>query len=321
MLLAAHLLSIDRGNRLANQLFALMLIGLSIRIGKSVFNYYLVIEPWQRNIGLAGLLLVGPSFWLYGKTISQKLSTLSKRELFSFAPAVVYALFCWLIPNDRGVTAHLSYTLVMSQWAIYLYLSMKLTSQINRVLTLDAGAWYRKIFIGLCVVWSYYFLVFIGVVPYYLGGAVIYSMMICGLTVLFLNRQHFSTNKYLQTKLSSQQSKDTMTRIELAMIENQLYLDSGLTVAKVAAHLNVSARQVSRAINENGGFGFAAFVKQHRLDHAKRLLSDPNYRRSKIAAIATDSGFGNVASFNSAFASEENITPSEYRKRRIESIE
>ncbi len=318
LLLTGHLLTLERGNRLAHRLFALMLIGLSIRIGKSVFNYYLVIEPWQRNLGLAGLLLVGPSFWLYGKAISQRLSRLTKSDLLHFAPACIFALFCWLIPNQKDWASYLSYTLVTGQWAGYLYLSTKLNGQINRILALEAGVWHRQILVGLCILWCYYFLVFVRVLPYYLGGAVVYSLLICGLTFLFLNRKHFSTNKYLQTNQSSQQSRSNMNRIEQVMSHGELYLDSELTVAKLADQLNLSARQVSRAINEVRGIGFATFVKQYRLEHAKRLLADPKYQKAKIATVASESGFGNVASFNSAFASQENITPSEYRAKTWE---
>ncbi len=315
LLLVGHLLTLERGNRLAHRLFALMLIGLSIRIGKSIFNYYLVIEPWQRNLGLAGLLLVGPSFWLYGKVISQRLTRLSVNDVLSFVPAAIYVLLCWLIPNQKNWASYLSYTFVMSQWAVYLYLSAKLTSQIKNLLALEAVAWYRQILIGLFIVWCYYLLVFISVLPYYLGGAVVYSLLICGLTVLFLNRKHFSANRYLQTKLSNQQSQDVMEQIELAMNNHGVYLDPDLTVGKMASILNLSDRQVSRAINELRGIGFAAYVKRFRLEHAKRLLADPTFGKAKIATIAAESGFGNVASFNSAFASFENMTPSEYRKR------
>ena len=315
LLLAGHLLTLERGNRLAHFLFALMLIGLSIRIGKSVFNYYLIIEPWQRNLGLAGLLLVGPSFWLYGKAISQRLSRLSTTDFLSFAPAVLFAAFCWLIPNQKDWPSYLSYTLVMSHWAIYLCLSAMLNARIKQVLAVEAGDWHRHILVGLCIVWCYYFLGFIGVLPYYLGGAVVYSLLIGGLTVLLLNRKHFSAHKYLQTKQSGQQSLSTMKTIELSMSDNKLYLDSGLTVAKMAEFLELTPRQVSRAINEHSGLGFAAFIKQYRLDHAKRLLADPKYQNAKMATIAAESGFGNVASFNSAFASLENNTPTEFRNQ------
>ncbi len=292
-----------------------MLVGLSIRIGKSVFNYYLVIEPWQRNLGLAGLLLVGPCFWLYGKAIIQRQTQLNVRDLLCFAPALVYAAFCWLIPNQKDWISGLSYALVMSHWAIYLYLSAKQASTIKRTLALEASTWHRQILIGLGVLWSYYFLVFVQVLPYYLGGAVVYSLLIFGLTILLLDRKHFSSNKYLQTKQSTEQTRSTMKRIEQVMDSDALYLDPELTVAKMANLLNLSTRQVSRAINEVRGQGFSAFVKHYRLEHAKRLLADRKYQKAKMVTVASDSGFGNVASFNSAFTTLENTTPSEYRDR------
>ena len=313
LLLIGHLLTLDRGNRLAHRLFALMLLGLSIRVAKSVFNYYLVLDPWVRNLGLAGLLLVGPSFWLYGKVITQRLAQIKPIDVLQFAPAVFYGFFCWLIPNQKTWASYASYVFIMSHWAIYLCLSIKTTKQINETLAREAGAWHRQVLIGLWVLWCYYSLVFVGIVPYYLGGAVVYSLLIAGLTILFLNLSHFSATKYLQTKQSSEQSRSTMTVIEIAMSEDKPYLDSKLTVSKLAQSLDLSPRQVSRAINEFSGLGFAAFVKQYRLDHAKKLLADPSYGKAKISSIAQESGFGNVASFNSAFLAQENVTPSEFR--------
>ena len=212
LLLTAYLLTISQRRRLAHRLFALMLIGLSIRIGKSIFNYYLDIEPWQRNIGLAGLLLVGPSFWLYGKAIGERLSGLSKRHWLHFAPAALYVLFCWLIPNQKNWASYLSYALVTGQWAIYLVLSFRQSRGITQTLSLEAKTWHRQILIGLVVLWFYYALVFVGVLPYYLGGAVTYTLLMGGLTVLLLNRKHFSAGKYDQTNQSSEESRSAMAR-------------------------------------------------------------------------------------------------------------
>ncbi len=313
MLLCGHLLTLDRGNMLAHKLFALMLLGLSIRIGKSIFNYYLIIEPWHRNLGLSGMLLVGPAFWLYGNAISQKLIRIQRKHLLHFAPALLYSAFCWLIPNARDRPSYISYGLVTLQWAVYLMLSARQAPLIDQVLALEARVWHRQVLIGLCILWLYYMLVFARLLPYYLGGAVVYSLLIYGLTVLFLNRKHLSTSRYRQTKQSIQQSQTTIEQIEQAMRDEQLYLDPNLTVARLGESLSLPARQVSRAINEHRDMGFAAFVKHYRLDHAKALLADPTQQHAKIATIARDSGFGNVASFNSAFAEYEQCTPSVYR--------
>ena len=79
--------------------------------------------------------------------------------------------------------------------------------------------------------------------------------------------------------------------------------------------LNRSSRDVSRAINENTQQNFSEYINGYRIKRAKRLLIDKEYRLEKIATVAYDCGFGNVTSFNLAFKSATQLTPSQYRKK------
>lgn len=314
-MLGLYLLSLKKGLRLGNTLFAIVLFGLSIRIGKSIFNYYLGIDPWQRNIGLSGLLLVAPSFWLYGKSLFTGFNRMAPRHYIHYFPALVYLCFCWLIPNNYTLAAKISYALVSIQMLTYLILSEGARRRaFTENLASGSLSWYRKLSIGMWIIWSYYAAVFIGWVPYYIGGAITYSVLIYGLSYLMLNRSHFAANKYQSSGIGSSESKRILKRIENLFSEQKIYLNQNLTLENVAEKIDCSSRQVSQAINEHLQKNFSEYVTVHRIEHAKMLLSDSTESQSKIASIAADCGFGNVTSFNIAFKALVNLTPSKFRR-------
>jgi len=58
---------------------------------------------------------------------------------------------------------------------------------------------------------------------------------------------------------------------------------------------------------------FSEFVLEHRLLLARRLLTNPGNRLSKISTIAYDAGFADISYFNRAFRRRFEATPSELR--------
>lgn len=318
LFLAGYLIALKQGRRFANVLLALLLIGLSIRIGKSIFNHYLMIDPWQRNIGLAGFLMAGPAYYLYGRAILDRIVCPVRETGLHFLPAAIYLAFCWAIPNHRDLISNLSYLLVMSQCAVYLLFAERQRRNCMQNLLLgDTLRWYRLIGIGLFLIWGYYALTFVRVLPYYIGGAIVYSILIYGLAMLMLHRQHFITEKYRSNGLDTSRNEAVVKRIESVFEEQELFLDPSLSLDSLAKTLNLIPRQISQAINEKKQRSFSEFVKEYRVNHAKKLLKSIECRDSKIAVIAMESGFGNVTSFNLAFKAMEHVTPSEYRKKQI----
>ena len=106
-----------------------------------------------------------------------------------------------------------------------------------------------------------------------------------------------------------------MGSVKRLFIEQDIFLDSSISLDGIAERLKVPSRKLSQAINENEQKNFSDFVNGYRIEKAKTLLSDKKYSQEKIVAIAYDCGFGNVTSFNLAFKAKTNLTPSQYRKK------
>jgi len=114
--------------------------------------------------------------------------------------------------------------------------------------------------------------------------------------------------------------KDTAThaRLVATMEEDKLYREHGLGIGDLASKLNVPEHQLRALINKGLGYrNFAAFLNQYRLAEAKAALADPEQARTPILTIAMDVGYASLATFNRAFKSEENTTPSQYRAEAL----
>ena len=314
LFLCVYLLTLKKGNRVANLLLTLLLLGLSIRIGKSIFNHFIEIAPWYRNIGLSGLLLVGPSLWLYGRALTRRIVTFKREWLLHYIPASIYILFGGLIPNQFDLASTISYLLVSLHLLVYLIISANFERTAMRTeASKSIIQWYRSILIGVAVIWSYYITVFIGLVPYYIGGAIVHSGLVYGFSYLMLKRHDFTLEKYSQTKITTQQSHQIVKKLTNTFAQQQTYLNPKLSLNQAAQEIGVSHRELSRAINEHTQQNFSEFVNSFRISHAKARLIADDKPPAKIATIAIESGFSNVTTFNLAFKAAVKLTPSEFR--------
>jgi AraC-like DNA-binding protein len=85
-----------------------------------------------------------------------------------------------------------------------------------------------------------------------------------------------------------------------------------LSVASVAASLNVTPRYIQRLF-EADGTTFSEFLIGQRLTRAHRLLCDPSAAQTAISTIAYDVGFGDLSYFNRRFRRQYGLTPREVR--------
>ncbi len=102
-----------------------------------------------------------------------------------------------------------------------------------------------------------------------------------------------------------------------ALIEiERVHLDPELTFDDFVRRMGAPERTVRRLINHQLGHDhFRSFLNAQRVAEARRLLADPARRGDKLIAVAMDSGFSSLASFNRVFRDVENTTPSAFRAR------
>jgi AraC-like DNA-binding protein len=108
-----------------------------------------------------------------------------------------------------------------------------------------------------------------------------------------------------------------LERLRVA-IAGGICLETELSLATLAARLKLPEHRLRRLINKGLGYrNFAAFLNDHRVTHAKRILADPTKSREQIVAVAFELGYASLAPFNRAFRESTGMTPSEYRAQAL----
>ena len=314
LFLCAYLFTLKKGNTKAHMFLGLLILGLTIRIGKSILNTYVPLEGWQRNLGIAGILLVGPSLWLYGNALLHQ-QWGKGLTIYHFVPYILFTIFCWAITNGSNTISVVIYYSVFGHLMLYLLPSIRLLLREKQQSQKRIIVWYRNLVFGVLFIWAFYIGNVSGLIPFYIGGAISYTFLVYIFSFLLLKKHTFQLEKYQGQVLEKSFSKNVLHALDELFKDEKTYLDHEITLSKIASRLKTTPRVLSRVVNESTGKNFSEYVNYHRIEHAKILLRSDGSKQEKIASIAFDSGFNNVTSFNLAFKAMTHLTPSQFRKQ------
>ncbi|MEZ5894510.1 MAG: AraC family transcriptional regulator [Parvularculaceae bacterium] len=104
----------------------------------------------------------------------------------------------------------------------------------------------------------------------------------------------------------------------MALMDEGVYREEGLTVARLAEKVGVPEHQLRKLINGALGFrNFSSFLNARRIADARAALADPANARKQVIQVALDLGYGSIAPFNRAFKDATGKTPTEFRKETL----
>jgi len=96
----------------------------------------------------------------------------------------------------------------------------------------------------------------------------------------------------------------------------KLYLNQSLTIEEFSKEIAAPYREVSNTINKHFNTNFFEFINKHRVEEAKRMLSDPAYDSLSILEILHESGFNSKSAFQRFFKRLTGESPRAFRKNR-----
>jgi AraC-like DNA-binding protein len=106
--------------------------------------------------------------------------------------------------------------------------------------------------------------------------------------------------------------------LQRAMTEQRVYKDPTLSVAGLAARLQVPEYRLRRHINQRlGQRNFNAYLNGYRLAEAKAALASPAQQHLPVLTLALEAGFGSIGPFNRAFKADTGLTPTEFRQQKL----
>lgn len=304
-----------------NLFLAIYLLAFGLRIGKSVFHYFYAIDPGIRNFFLTIIFCVGPSIWLYTKYLVLEQKNIVTKDLTHYFLFLFLLPICWFIPNNgpdkfspffalfyNSIIVHLC---VYTGYALFWFIKNNERSSGTTNLVIKKR-WLRHFLVA-----NFIFVILYGIIsyvefPFYIGISYLFSLLIVFVSIWALNNPKLfkiTAEKYSTSNLSAQQAEKIVLKLKSHFAQNKSFLNPELTLQILSEEIEVSSKELSQAINQHTQNNYAQFIMQFRIDEAKRLLLSNSHKKYTMAAIAYDSGFNSISSFNSAFKKIEGTTP------------
>ena len=120
----------------------------------------------------------------------------------------------------------------------------------------------------------------------------------------------------ISTVLFSEKRSDNelLLLMDEAVISQKMYLEPGLTLKTLSAHLGRTPNDVSKVINSQLSMGFNDYINKCRVHEAIALIKNPKNKKYTLETLSKMAGFNSSTTFNTAFKKFTGKTPKAYRK-------
>lgn len=306
---------IGMNQRLSNRLLAALLIMISLRVGKSVFGMLLPGNMYLfASIGVVSMAAIGPLLFLFTRSLFDSSYRLKITDWFHLLP-VVFLIILTAFPDWAYLNA--TYRVFTLSLLIYMIVTLAFLWMNRETLRADDMKWRWIHFIigGIGLLW----ITFVCQLLFY--QPLVYQLIVISAAVVFYFLSWYAIPRSRlfiaepQKKLSDvQEFQELGMRISALMRDEDIYVNTDLTVSTLASKLKVPPYMVSRAINQYFNKSFSELVVEYRIKKAEQLLAADSQKSLTIEAIAFESGFNTLSAFYKAFKKINNVTPSQYRE-------
>ncbi len=316
LFLAAYL-SVQAARHLPNKILSVLLFCYSLRIIKSVLLLALPGSPFAHvliALGVIGMSAIGPLLLLYVQALLKENFVLTPKHYLHFIPTLLLWPVAFFI---KGVLMFQVYQFTVYQILVYTcvaFVFVKRTAEKGE--STPAFAWLKEVFAATTLLWTIF------MIQLDAKNEVLYtsvSLLAAAVFYAISLRAAFRRDVFYPMVKRKRKANGTgdqlLPVIEAKLKEEKLYLDSLLTVNKLAYAVKLPAYQVSAAINEEAKMGFPEFLNQLRVQDAQVKLTAKEYKHLSIEAIAYDSGFNSLSAFYNAFKKINGITPAKFRQQ------
>ena len=194
-----------------------------------------------------------------------------------------------------------------------------------------ALSWYEKPIIAYAVFWAIWISLRIFDIfffeetlrPYYFNlGFIVVAIITLWIGFKgYINTQSQTTGflseplQVAKKVIDEKQLQPIAQALQAQMSAEKYYLESDLTLAKLAAKTDFSGKDISRALNHCLNQNFHQFVNQFRVEAFKENLERKDLTHLNLLGIALESGFGSKSTFNLVFKANTGLTPKQYLKK------
>ncbi len=117
---------------------------------------------------------------------------------------------------------------------------------------------------------------------------------------------------YAKSRLEGVDIETKLKELDKLMVLDKQYQNEDLSLATLAELIDLNSHQLSEMINSQFGFGFPRYVREQRVNAAKKMLIKES--NVSILAISMETGFKSQSNFYTAFKEITGMSPGKYRK-------
>lgn len=335
-------------NKSANSMLSLILIIAALVLsGKMLFVHQIQLSEWLALTD-AVIYLFGPLSYVYIRRLLIKSETPYKLHLIHYLPATVHIIvFSFLALQGKSI-----YTELYENGTLYwIYNFLEITGLASNFFYLTGNFFllrsYKKeeknkisytqnfhkflfpflgaIFLSLAswvvsYIHSYYLFLPLPYISYNTIWITIPAFTyIVGYFSLkqpeLFRMPKTALGKSFMKRLSDLDASKLRQNLEQLLVIDRIYLKNDLTLGELSSKLNASSNDISWLLNNEYKSSFYDFINQYRVKEFLDRIENNVHARQTILSIAFDVGFNTKSTFNKAFKTQMQMTPSHYIKR------
>jgi len=325
--------------------FALAAFNLALFYFLVLFNHI----DWIPYLQLELLFGLGPSLYLYTKSIADPGYKIHKWQYFHFLPVVLEFIYYRTSFYRSGAISLTEYphnlsnwVFIVEQWAgtvtitAYIIGSVKLLTDYHSWAKNNYGnlngktlRWLMAPVVAYAFFWLLWHLIrlidlFIYADAYrnyyFYPMFIILSAITCWIGFRGYMKTQIDAVGFITTgklkRAALNYGLDTPSvagrLIKDRMDKDKLYLDMDLSLESFSKAVGLNPKLVSRTINGEFNINFLEFVNQYRITEFMERLKKPGNEKLTIWGHALESGFASKSTFNHIFKKHSKLTPKAY---------
>jgi AraC-like DNA-binding protein len=352
ILILSILLLLRKENRLANSLLGLVLFFFGLTtIHFSLFQglFYEQLLDYIPYLRLELLYGLGPSLYLYTRSVTNSEYKFRKKDLLLFVPVLIEFIYYRTSfyregANQLGVDSLNTLQLVFTiqQWLGFIYSTVFMLFSVyilfrykkwlynNFSYTKNISLeWIHIPIMSFVIFWFIWFTIRITDIIVFSGSyseTYFFPMyIVLSLITLWIGFKGYTNSKTgasgfnSTSKLQGDSSAKIIPeykRISETLLSKmefeKYYLNQNLSLKILSEETGIQKSILSKTINHSFGINFHEFVNRYRVkEFIKRIEADKT-KQFTFLAHAYESGFASKSSFNYVFKKQTNKTPKEY---------
>ncbi|WP_126245054.1 AraC family transcriptional regulator [Chitinophaga rhizosphaerae] len=328
LILGLYLLFNRKGRPLWTFFLGLMLLMISLRVAKSVFFYFNPDLPKPcLQTGLSACFLIGPSLFYMLLSARNNGNPVPKSWKVAWGVLlgiiVIGGIFISYEAYPKIWNKVIAY-IIYAQWFLYLIASVYIMrGEIGKVFGGKVTVLERQmlsVLAGNLILYFFYALALFRFMPaVYIAAAVSFTFILyVTIFVFFYGAGSKSANPQSpKRKIPDADAQSLLEKLSATMAVPDVYKDPNLKLGDLAQRLHVTPHLLSQLLNDNLGKSFSAFVNEHRIGEACRLITANDHLT--FEAIGYEVGFNSKSTFYAAFRKVTGTTPALFRENLAQS--